>query len=159
MSLPNWEKRYNEMQNKVDKVEGKVLSSNDFTDEYKDKIVSNSNYISNILNVKWKNATYNSEIFDSGAIKYIELGNIVVVSIEELRIKKTTEFSNNTTVLATGLPTSVMSSIVLVSQGDGTSSDIDVRLKLHNGNIYTHWTKIIRFNNGGITGTIFACIK
>lgn len=38
MSLPNWEKNYNSLQNKVDKVEGKGLSSNDFTNEYKNKI-------------------------------------------------------------------------------------------------------------------------
>lgn len=38
MSLPNWEKNYNSLQNKVDKVEGKVLSSNDFTNNYKSTI-------------------------------------------------------------------------------------------------------------------------
>ena len=40
MSLPNWEKNYNSLQNKVDKVEGKELSTNDFTDEYKNKVDS-----------------------------------------------------------------------------------------------------------------------
>ena len=38
MSLPNWEKNYNSLQNKVDKVEGKELSTNDFTDSYKNAI-------------------------------------------------------------------------------------------------------------------------
>ena len=46
MSLPNWEKNYNSLQNKVDKVEGKGLSSNDFTNEYKNKIDSNATEIS-----------------------------------------------------------------------------------------------------------------
>ena len=40
MSLPNWEKNYNSLQNKVDKAEGKGLSSNDFTDSYKNAIDS-----------------------------------------------------------------------------------------------------------------------
>lgn len=46
MSLPNWEKNYNSLQNKVDKVEGKGLSTNDFTNEYKNKIDSNATEIS-----------------------------------------------------------------------------------------------------------------
>lgn len=46
MSLPNWEKNYNSLQNKVDKVEGKGLSSNDFTDSYKNAIDSNATEIS-----------------------------------------------------------------------------------------------------------------
>lgn len=56
MSLPNWEKNYNSIQNKVDKIEGKGLSSNDFTNEYKNKIDSNATEISKKIDaIKYDN--------------------------------------------------------------------------------------------------------
>ena len=58
MSLPNWEKNYNSLQNKVDKVEGKGLSSNDFTNEYKNKIDNMNNLIQlKSITVQFENLT------------------------------------------------------------------------------------------------------
>lgn len=84
MSLPNWEKNYNSLQNKVDKVEGKGLSTNDFTNEYKNKINSNATEISNLSNNMPTSSmseitTYSSNFSTVDIKRYFKYGNVVVV--------------------------------------------------------------------------------
>ena len=71
MSLPNWEKNYNSLQNKVDKVEGKGLSSNDFTDSYKNKIDNMNNLIqAKSITAQFKNLT-NEDISNHIEVKAV----------------------------------------------------------------------------------------
>lgn len=105
MSLPNWEKNYNSLQNKVDKVEGKELSTNDFTNEYKNKV-------DNMNNLQWHNATINSE-YATGICKYLVIGNMVVISIQNLIITKKVEHN---TVIISGFPTNLTSVMTLMFQ-------------------------------------------
>lgn len=120
-------------------------------------IVHNKQLLSNLLNAKWKKATLNSDYFESGNVRYVQIGNIVIVNIDEVTIKETTQFDNATTVLASGLPTGVISGITLLNQGDGTNSTNAIRVRLLNGNIYLHWTSVTKYSNGGISGSIIAC--
>lgn len=120
-------------------------------------IVHNKQLLSNLLNAKWKKAMLNSDYFESGNVRYVQIGNIVIVNIEEVIIKETTQFNNSTTVFASGLPTGVFSGIILLNQGDGKNSTNAIRFRLLNGNIYLHWTSVTKYSNGGISGTIIAC--
>lgn len=55
--------------NKVDKIEGKVLSENDFTDDLKDKLINLSNYDDTILKTQIQTNTGNIEKIDGKLIE------------------------------------------------------------------------------------------
>lgn len=123
MSLPNWEKNYNSLQNKVDKVKGKGLSSNDFTDEYKNKIDSNATEISNISNnmpssIMGEITTYFSNFSTVDIKRYFKYGNVVVV---DFRAQISSGIPNNTTILT--LPYSPMWGFAIMA-GIGGRYDI-----------------------------------
>lgn len=122
-------------------------------------IVHNRQLLSNLLNAKWKTATLNTQYFDKGRVRYIELGNIVILNVNEVHSIQDTDFNNETTILASGLPTGVDSGITLLNQGDGKDNQSPVRMRILNGNLYLHWTSSKSLAYGGISGTIIACVS
>jgi len=119
-------------------------------------VVHNKKQLSELLNAKWRQATLNSDFFTAGTVQYIQIGNLVIINLNEVVINEDYFFSNSTTVLASGLPTNVTSGITLLNQGDGQNDSNSVRVRVLNGNILLHWTRVKKYSNGGISGTIIA---
>lgn len=85
----------------------------------------------------WQTATNNAENISSGYCKYLIMGDALIISVEDVIVKKDLEHE---ALLFTGLPSDKRGWVFLV---DRYSTEKPVRLKYLEGKIYLWYDKIV----------------
>jgi hypothetical protein len=98
----------------------------------------------------WHTATRNDDILSSGTCKYIQIGNILLIQIQDL--KPIADVSDRTVALFSDLPT-CSSEIFIVSEMNGKTC----RLRINNGQI-TCWYKTLVSSGDQFYGNVIATI-
>lgn len=85
------------------------------------KQISKENFIKELKPTAWTNVTLESEL-SGGTIRYTKIGNIVIVTIRNLT---TSTALTGGTVLAQGLPSSIVGENFLMSNYTSTNNDLN----------------------------------
>ena len=137
----------NDLENRIDNVTNSInqemstnvsnlVSKKDFNSTISNLLNKNGDG----LNLTYKNATMLSGYFSSGTCEYIKIGNLVIITLNDLVFAK--DITENHIPIITGLPKPQKVFYFMLFNNDGTSC----RLRLTtSGNLETHYST---FNQG-----------
>lgn len=95
------------------------------------------------MSLQTTNATFNSTYVSEGGIYYTRLGNLVLVTISDVKLKSIPSGSDK--VFASDLPTAQDGSggmVLLINRGYNTSNPAPVRLTIRGSTLVFHYSAV-----------------